>query len=334
MSTAAMSAPVAVNRACLGLRACGVPRGVRRVASPWQNRGGFPPRLTARPCGTQKRLPPCQARFSNTPSSNPLDISNPIGVHALVWTGTWEEADVRLAVEGSANCGYDLIEVPLLEPETVNPAMTKRILEEFDMRASTSLGLNFNADISSEDPAVVARGEALLDAALKVTDAIGGNIMTGVIYSAIGKYATPASALSRSNSVAAIQRLADKAADRGVTLGLEVINRYETNLLNTATQGMEFLADVNRDNVVIHLDSFHMHIEESGLAQAVRACGDKLGYVHIGESHRGYLGSGNVDFPQLFRALVQAGYTGPITFESFSSRVVSRTLSSYLCVWR
>lgn len=57
-------------------------------------------------------------------------------------------------------------------------------------------------------------------------------------------------------------------------------------------------------------------------------------YVHVGEAHRGYLGSGSVDFEGLFRALVASGYAGPITFESFSSAVVSKDLSNALCVWR
>jgi D-psicose/D-tagatose/L-ribulose 3-epimerase len=62
--------------------------------------------------------------------------------------------------------------------------------------------------------------------------------------------------------------------------------RYETNLLNTAGQAMDFLSDVNHDNACVHLDTYHMHIEESGFETAVRLCGSKLGYVHLGESHR------------------------------------------------
>mmetsp|Transcript_44456 Transcript_44456/g.141530 ORF Transcript_44456/g.141530 Transcript_44456/m.141530 type:complete len:126 (+) Transcript_44456:195-572(+) len=97
---------------------------------------------------------------------------------------------------------------------------------------------------------------------------------------------------------------------------------------------MDMLERVGSTNVMVHLDSYHMHIEEAGLAQAVGVCGERLGYVHIGESNRGYLGSGNIDWPQLFRALAKADYGGPITFESFSSEVVSPTLSNTLCVWR
>jgi L-ribulose-5-phosphate 3-epimerase UlaE len=122
-----------------------------------------------------------------------------------------------------------------------------------------------------------------------------------------------------------------RAADKGVVLGLEVVNRYETNLVNTAAQAVELIGEIGEANVKVHLDSYHMHIEEAGLAQAVETAGSHLGYVHIGESHRGDLGTGNVDFDQLFRALAKQGYTGPITFESFSSRVVSPQLSNVLC---
>ena len=76
-----------------------------------------------------------------------------------------------------------------------------------------------------------------------------------------------------------LQRLAAKAEDRGITLGLEVVNRYETNVVNTATQAMELLADVNSAAVTVHLDTYHMNIEELSMAAAVRACRGKLGCV-------------------------------------------------------
>ena len=85
---------------------------------------------------------------------------------------------------------------------------------------------------------------------------------------------------------------------------------------------------------MVHLDVYHANIEEGDLGRPVRLAGDRLGYVHIGESHRGYLGSGTIDFPAFFRALVSAGYSGPIAFESFSSAVVSAEFAAALGVWR
>jgi D-psicose/D-tagatose/L-ribulose 3-epimerase len=77
-----------------------------------------------------------------------------------------------------------------------------------------------------------------------------------------------------------------------------------------------------------------MNIEEADLESALIECGDLLGYFHIGESGRGYLGAGNIDFDRVFRGLVKARYRGPITFESFSSAVVNEQLSGILGIWR
>jgi D-psicose/D-tagatose/L-ribulose 3-epimerase len=77
-----------------------------------------------------------------------------------------------------------------------------------------------------------------------------------------------------------------------------------------------------------------MNIEESDIASAISETGDYLGYVHTGDSHRGYMGSGTIDLAGVFRALVRSGYKGPITFESFSSRVVGQPLEGILGIWR
>ncbi len=261
-------------------------------------------------------------------------MMNKLGVHALVWCGGWSEAESARAIGATAELGYDLIEIPLLDPAKVDSVRTRQQLDEYKLAAVTSLGLSFNADISSPDIEVVARGEALLNDALAVTAELGADYMGGVIYSALGKYPGPPLPEGRANCVAVLTRLAEAADRAGVTLGLEPVNRYESNLINTGEQAMALIADTGADNIVVHLDSYHMNIEEGNLARAVEVCGDKLGYVHIGESHRGYLGSGTIDFPQLFRALAKVGYGGAITFESFSSAVVDPLLSNTLAVWR
>src|SRR5699024_9461772 len=81
-------------------------------------------------------------------------------------------------------------------------------------------------------------------------------------------------------------------------------------------------------------DTYHMNIEESGMLEPILDAGDRLRYFHIGESHRGYLGTGTVDFDGTFRALARSGFDGPIVFESFSSKVVSASLSNTLGIWR
>lgn len=256
------------------------------------------------------------------------------GGHALVWAGDWSPAGARAAISGAARAGYDYVEVALLDPWSVDTAMTKDLLAEYGVRAHASLGLSFETDVTSTNPAVVAKGDELLRKATDVLHALGGTELCGVLYSALGKYPGPASKESYANSVSAMQRLGDYAADKGITVSLEVVNRYETNIMNTGLEGLAFLDQVNRSNVLLHLDTYHMNIEEDGMEKSVLAAGDRLGFVHIGESHRGYLGTGNVDFDTFFKALKKINYQGPITFESFSSAVVDKALSNALCVWR
>jgi D-psicose/D-tagatose/L-ribulose 3-epimerase len=256
------------------------------------------------------------------------------GVHALVWTGVLDAEHLRPAVRNTKELGYDFIELPLLDPFSFDVPAAKRLLAEYDLRATASLGLSTATDISSEDPETSAAGEKLLLAAVDAVRELGGSYLVGVIYSALRKYMTPRTERGVDNGLAVLRRVADRAADGGITLGLEVVNRYETNVMNTAREALSYLDRLGRDNVVVHLDTYHMNIEESDFTSPVEICGDRLGYVHIGENHRGYLGSGTVAFGEFFRALDRAGYDGPVAFESFSSAVVAEDLSRMLGIWR
>ncbi len=259
---------------------------------------------------------------------------NKLGVHALVWVGGWSHKECETAVSKSAELGFDYIEIPALDPSSVDTKHTLKQLEKYEIGATVSLGLPLDCDISSEDPEVVARGEAMLNDALRLTGEIGATHMCGILYSGFAKYMQPKTERGVQNSAEVLFRIAEKAKLENIAIGLEVVNRYETNLLNTGAEGVEMVKRVGSDNVYVHLDSYHMHIEESGLGNAIRGCADHLGYFHIGESHRGYLGSGNIDFQDIFSALAEIAYSGPITFESFSSAVVAPQLSNILGIWR
>jgi D-psicose/D-tagatose/L-ribulose 3-epimerase len=261
-------------------------------------------------------------------------VTSLIGCHALVFTGDFDSRGIESSARRARQAGFDLIEFPLMEPETFDSTTARRVVEDEGLHASASLGLPLEADISSDDPPVVAAGRRLLEIALDKTADMGGSRLCGVLYGSMRKHMTPASASGRANSVAVLQALADRASSVGVALSLEVVNRYESNLINTGRQALEFLKEVDREGVSVHLDTYHMNIEESDLFQPILDTGDRLGYVHIGESHRGYLGTGSVDFGSAFRALDRINYSGPIVFESFSSAVVSPTLSNTLGIWR
>lgn len=260
--------------------------------------------------------------------------TNKIGVHALVWVGGTAPADVETAVSQTVAAGFDLLEFSLHDALNLDRAKTRELLTGNNIAAACSRGLARDADISSDDPEAVARGAELLTQSLEVTHDIGATVLTGALYSAFGKAPHALTAGGRANVVAVLRDLAKQAQPLGVTLGLEICNRYETNVVNTAADCLRLADDIGADNVMIHLDTYHMNIEENDFVTPVRDCGDRLGYVHIGENHRGYLGSGTINFPEFFDALAEIDYRGPLTFESFSSAVVAPGLSDDLAIWR
>jgi len=259
---------------------------------------------------------------------------NTFGVHALVWEGNLERAAVEHIVRNTKKAGYDLVEFSLHDTDMLDEGHARALLEEAGLQVSCSRGLAFDADVSSDDPAVVAKGVQLLEHSLKVAHGLGSRYLCGGLYSAFGKYHKPVTKKGLQHVVESLKRVADVAAGYDITLGLEVVNRYESNVVNTTAQALEILDKVQADNLMVHLDIYHMNIEEADFFSPVVACGDKLGYVHIGENHRGYLGSGHLDFTSFFHALAHIGYKGPITFESFSSAVVSQKLTGDLSIWR
>lgn len=256
-----------------------------------------------------------------------------IGCHGLVWTGTFDATGIRHAVGRTRKAGFDLIEFPLMNLDTFDVGAARQALADHGVAATGSLGLTAATDISSEDPSAVKAGEEMLNRAIDVLAALGSEHLCGVVYSAMHKYLAPPTPKGVENSRAVIGRVAERAAEAGITVSVEVVNRYESNVLNTARQAREFIAGLVPE-VGVHLDTYHMNIEETGMFAPVLDSATHLRYVHVGESHRGFLGTGNVDFSNFFKALQHIAYDGPIVFESFSSAVVSQELSNALGVWR
>jgi D-psicose/D-tagatose/L-ribulose 3-epimerase len=256
------------------------------------------------------------------------------GVHAMVWVGAWSHAEAERAITGAARAGYDLLEIPLLDPDKIDLTHTRTLLELQSIKAAVSLGLSAEADVSSADLGDVNRGRAVLAKALHATAALGGDYLGGVIYSALKKYTRCASPAGRANAVAVIRDLAREARMSNIDIGLEAVNRYETNLLNTGAQTLRFIDEVGESNVFVHLDTFHMNIEEADCVGVIELCAERLGYFHVNENHRGYLGSGSIAFSPSFRALRRIGYDRTIAFEAFSSSVAGEELGAMVAAWR
>lgn len=257
-----------------------------------------------------------------------------IGVHSFVWSAGSSRGELETALENTQRLGYRLIEFSYLDPAQVDVKWLADRIRERGLDVAISMGLPPEGDISSADPAIVAHGVDILDRAVALVRDLGGTKLAGILSSAHGKQEHSLSRKGWDTSVAALSKVADRARAAGVTLNLEIVNRFESNMLNTAAQGMAYIRDTGASNVFLHLDTFHMNIEEADVGLAIRHAAGKIGYLHVGESHRGYLGTGTIDFPAIFDALVAIGWDDYVTFESFSTTIVDKDLSLKTAIWR
>jgi D-psicose/D-tagatose/L-ribulose 3-epimerase len=169
---------------------------------------------------------------------------------------------------------------------------------------------------------------------IDATAALGGTQMNGVEYGLFGRAATAPPREAFERSAVQLGRLADHARDQGITMTFEVVNRYETAMINTAQQALDFIAASGSDELKVHLDTFHMAVEEADMLAAVRSAVPVLGYLELGQSGRGRLASGSVDPTAVVREALRAGYRGPVGVEAFSSSVLSSVACDGLAIWR
>lgn len=249
--------------------------------------------------------------------------------HAFVWIGQWNERSGLAAIRSAAAAGIDILEIPLLRPEQFDAALVKRQLDEHGVAAAVSLGLPPDAHM----PTQPERAVAFLKQVLDKVEQLGARYFTGALYANLGMLTRqPPTAAERATCADALREVAADAARRGVTIGLEPVNRYETYLFNTCADMLDLIDAIGADNVMLHLDTYHMNIEEQGFRAPIMRAGSRLGYIHLSESDRGLVGKGNVNWDDVFAGLAEANYQGPLVLESFAG--VNPDLLGATCMWR
>jgi D-psicose/D-tagatose/L-ribulose 3-epimerase len=252
-----------------------------------------------------------------------------LGLHTFAAAPRWDVGAMRALLPDLARHKVCALEIPLLDPAEIDVAATRAFCAETGIEPVCSLGLPASLDVI-EDPDL---GLAFLRPAFEVTRAVGARALSGVTYGAIGRTSgaprTEAEVAGLTRFVAAAARL---AAQHGLRLGIEPCNRYETHLLNTAAQARALCEAVGAANLFIHLDSYHMNIEEASFAEGFRDAGPFLGYVHLSESNRGAPGRGTVDWHAVFASLAEVGFDGIAALESMNH--VHPAIARGLAIWR
>ncbi len=251
------------------------------------------------------------------------------GVHTSMWTMSWDRAGAERAVSAAAHHKMDFIEIALLNPGGVDVPHTRALLERHGLRAVCSLGLPEHARASVRPDAAIDFLRLVLDK----TAEMGAEALSGVIYGVIGeRTGLPPTQGELDNVVRVMDVSAKHAKSLGLQLGIEPVNRYESHLLNTGWQAVDMIRRIGADNIFVHLDTYHMNIEEKGIARGVLDAREHLKYIHLSESDRGTPGAGNCGWDEVFAALAAIGFKGGLAMESFIN--MPPELAHGLSVWR
>ena len=255
-------------------------------------------------------------------------------IHAAVWGPDWSTRGIRPALDAAGRIGYDHVVVPLRRFEDIDPDGLSREFRERGLAPLNTCGLSPDRDIGSAEPAIRERGVQHLLKAVALARDMGSAQIGGVLYGPLGKAAQPLAPDVFARAAEGIHHVARKAQAAGVRLALEVVNRYETPLLYNTARGLDFLRAVAHPNVSLHLDTFHMSIEEAAPFDAIGAAVPTLGYFELDQSHRGAAGEGSLDLVTWCRAAAGAGYRGIVGVEAFSRQRLAPDHANALAIWQ
>jgi D-psicose/D-tagatose/L-ribulose 3-epimerase len=256
------------------------------------------------------------------------------GVDSFIWAEDFGEKDLWIITKAK-ELGFDYLDLAIAHPETFPHKRVKEEIAKCGIIPVTTTTLGPDTNIASPDAAVRAKGVESLMRLVDINYELGSKILGGVNYAGWGCLTgKPPTEEEYARSADCMRGVAESALSKGdLTVAVEPVNRFETHMINTAEQGIAYCKRVGTPNMKVHLDCFHMNIEETSFVGAVRACGKQyLGYIHVNENNRGIPGTGLVPWRDFFLAIAEVGYRGPLVIESFDPNF--EELSKNCAIWR
>lgn len=259
----------------------------------------------------------------------------PVGANPWIWTSPVDDRALAELVPRIAAWGFDAIEIPVENPGDWSPERTRDLLAEHGLAAASVLAVTPpGRDLVATDPATVRSSQDYLRGLIDAAQVLGAPSVCGPVYASVGRLwrMSPQQRQDCYRELReALAPVAEYAGERGVRIGVEALNRYETSVVNTMAQTLEAL-DGLPDTVGIMLDSYHMNIEEADPYAAVTLAGPRIVHVQVSGSDRGAPGRDHLDWPRWLGALAGTGYRGPICIESFTGE--NEAIAVAAAIWR
>jgi D-psicose/D-tagatose/L-ribulose 3-epimerase len=257
-----------------------------------------------------------------------------LGINTFLYTSPFTTESTKLFPKFK-KWGFQTVEIPIEDPSHIDPAVVKAALDKNGLAcgsvcACMGPGRDFRGTPEEQTTAMVYC-KALIDQAV----VLGCPSLIGPVYSVVGK----ADAVEPEQQkvewdlvVKNLKELAAYAEAKGVQICIEPLNRFETDFLNTCDKGLKLIKAVGSKAVKLHLDTFHMNIEEKNQAVAIKKAGKALAHFHACGSDRGTPGSDHIDWPSIVKALKSIRYNGDVVIESFTTDV--KVIARAAAIWR
>lgn len=261
-----------------------------------------------------------------------MDIQ--FGISTWVWTSPFNTESIGLFPK-IKQLGYDVVEIPVEDPDIIDGQKVKEALDKHNLEAVVCGAFGPSRDFTHDDPAVHQQCFDYMDALMDFCTLWDLDFVAGPMYSAVGKARMVSPDQKKKEwerAVTNLRKVCEKAADRGLELAIEPLNRFESDLINTTGQAKQLINDIDHPAAKIMVDGFHMSIEEKSMEDAIRTAGNQLIHVQTSENYRGTPGTGQTDWESFRKGLEAINYQGIVSIESFTSD--NQELADAVCIWR
>ena len=258
-----------------------------------------------------------------------------IGVNAWVWTSPVNTAEFGRLAPMVKRMGFDLIEFGVESTSDLDYAQAADLARTNGLGVSVCAAMGPDRDLIHSDESIRKNGMDYVKHCIDAAKTVGAQNVIGPLYSAVGRTWQSTDDERKRDTDLLVRQLKDLskyAADRGVGLAVEPLNRFETSFMNLASQAIEVVDRVGHPSCGILLDTFHMNIEERSIGDAIRAAGKRVRQIHTCENDRGAPGSGHVPWQEVAQACRDIGFDGPYVIESFTNKV--KSIARAAAIWR
>lgn len=263
-----------------------------------------------------------------------MSLNIKIGVSTWLWTSPFKTDTISLFSKIKA-MGFDMVEIPVEDPALIDVKQVKEALQAFDLKPAICGAFGPGRDLTNDDVSYHQTSFEYIESCLEIAYELGAGFFGGPMYSAVGKarlVSPEQRKLEWDRAVVNLNKVGNMAQERGLELAIEPLNRFESDLINTAEDVVRLIKDIGHPTAKILLDGFHMNIEEPDIEKAILLAGDDLLHVQVSENYRGTPGTGQTNWAAYRKGLQAINYQGAISIESFTPEVVE--LAGAVCIWR